>query len=213
MTGIRVGEFCTETDFCTKIILSRYVCLPPSLSVSLSVSLFLSLCVSLSLSLSLCLSFSVSVCLSVCLSLSEAVVVLACESLRTCIVCTWHCEHARFCVEVFYAPYVNSHSFIHTSLSLSLSLSPSLPQFLPTKGGRVCLPAPVWNLRALISTHHLYLLSCPSTLSCCSFFLLISVDGQMSCLQKQTNKQTNKQATTRATTTHSCITFLTLCVL
>ena len=28
-------------------------------------------------------------------------VVLACESLHECIVCTWRCEQARFCVEVF----------------------------------------------------------------------------------------------------------------
>ena len=28
-------------------------------------------------------------------------VVLACESLHVCTVCIWHCEHARFCVEVF----------------------------------------------------------------------------------------------------------------
>ena len=24
----------------------------------------------------------------------------------------WRCEHARFCVEVFYALYINFHSFI-----------------------------------------------------------------------------------------------------
>ena len=28
-------------------------------------------------------------------------VVLAFKSLHTCTVCIWHCEHARFCVEVF----------------------------------------------------------------------------------------------------------------
>ena len=39
-------------------------------------------------------------------------VVLACESLHVCTVCIWRCEHARFCVEVFYALYVNFHSFI-----------------------------------------------------------------------------------------------------
>ena len=42
-------------------------------------------------------------------------VVLACESLHLCTVCTWRCEHARFCVEVFYALCINFHSFIHTS--------------------------------------------------------------------------------------------------
>ena len=26
---------------------------------------------------------------------------------------TWRCEHARFCVEGFYALYINFHSFIH----------------------------------------------------------------------------------------------------
>ena len=41
-------------------------------------------------------------------------VVLACESLHVCTVCIWHCEHARFCVEVFYALYINFHSFIHS---------------------------------------------------------------------------------------------------
>ena len=41
--------------------------------------------------------------------------VLACESLHVCTVCIWHCEHARFCVEVFYALYINFHSFIHAT--------------------------------------------------------------------------------------------------
>ena len=41
-------------------------------------------------------------------------VVLACESLHVCTVCIWRCEHARFCVEVFYALYINFHSFIQT---------------------------------------------------------------------------------------------------
>ena len=39
-------------------------------------------------------------------------VVLACESLHLCTVCVWHCENARLCVEGFYAPYINFHSFI-----------------------------------------------------------------------------------------------------
>ena len=38
-------------------------------------------------------------------------VVLACESLHVCTVCIWRCEHARFCVDVFYALYINFHSF------------------------------------------------------------------------------------------------------
>ena len=41
-------------------------------------------------------------------------VVLACESLHVCTVCIWRCEHARFCVEFFYALYINFHSFIHS---------------------------------------------------------------------------------------------------
>ena len=41
-------------------------------------------------------------------------VVLACESLHVCTVCIWRCEHAWFCVEVFYALYINFHSFIHS---------------------------------------------------------------------------------------------------
>ena len=31
-----------------------------------------------------------------------------------CTVCIWHCEHARFCVDVFYVLYLNFHSFIHS---------------------------------------------------------------------------------------------------
>ena len=38
-------------------------------------------------------------------------VVLACESLHVCTVCIWRCGHAKFCVEVFYALYINFHSF------------------------------------------------------------------------------------------------------
>ena len=33
---------------------------------------------------------------------------------HVCTVCIWRCEHARFCVDVFYALYVNSHPFIRT---------------------------------------------------------------------------------------------------
>ena len=33
----------------------------------------------------------------------------------------WRCEHARFCVEVFYALYINFHSFIHEMMSSILS--------------------------------------------------------------------------------------------
>ena len=40
-------------------------------------------------------------------------VVVACESLHVCTVCIWRCEHASFCVEGFYALYINFHSFIH----------------------------------------------------------------------------------------------------
>ena len=43
-------------------------------------------------------------------------VVLACESLHVCTVCIWRCEHARFCVEGFYALYINFHSFIHSHI-------------------------------------------------------------------------------------------------
>ena len=46
-------------------------------------------------------------------------VVLACESLHVCTVCIWRCEHARFCVEVFYALYINFHSFIHSWIVLN----------------------------------------------------------------------------------------------
>ena len=41
---------------------------------------------------------------------------LACDSLHVCTVCIWRCEHASFCVEVFYAML-----YIY-ALSLSLSL-------------------------------------------------------------------------------------------
>ena len=53
--------------------------------------------------------------------MSVLLVVLACESLHVCTVCIWRCEHARFCVEVFYALYINCHSIIHSFFSLSLS--------------------------------------------------------------------------------------------
>ena len=39
---------------------------------------------------------------------------LACESLHVCTVCIWRCEHARFCMECFYALYVNCHSSINS---------------------------------------------------------------------------------------------------
>ena len=32
-------------------------------------------------------------------------------------VCIWRCEHARFCVEVLYALYINFHLFIHSKQS------------------------------------------------------------------------------------------------
>ena len=44
-------------------------------------------------------------------------VVLACKSLHVCTVCIWRCEHARFCVEVFHALYINFHSFIHSRIT------------------------------------------------------------------------------------------------
>ena len=44
--------------------------------------------------------------------------VLACHSLHVCTVCIWRCERARFCVEVFYALYINFHSFIHYAICL-----------------------------------------------------------------------------------------------
>ena len=47
-------------------------------------------------------------------------VVLACESSHVCTVCIWRCEHARFCVEGFYALYIHFHSFIiHCQFHLS----------------------------------------------------------------------------------------------
>ena len=50
-------------------------------------------------------------------------VVLACERLHVCTVCIWRCEHARFCVEGFYALYINFHSFIHSTIIFSLDFS------------------------------------------------------------------------------------------
>ena len=38
---------------------------------------------------------------------------LACESLHACTVCIWHCDHARFCMEVFLCA-VYKFSFIHS---------------------------------------------------------------------------------------------------
>ena len=46
-------------------------------------------------------------------------IVLACESLHVCTVCIWRCEHARLCMEVFNALYINLYSFIHVSVSNS----------------------------------------------------------------------------------------------
>ena len=40
-------------------------------------------------------------------------VVLACESLLVRTVGSSYCEHARFCVEISYVPFINFHSFIH----------------------------------------------------------------------------------------------------
>ena len=52
-------------------------------------------------------------------------VVLACESLHICTVCIWRCEHARFCVEGFYALYINFHSFIiHSDTIIFFSIIP-----------------------------------------------------------------------------------------
>ena len=33
--------------------------------------------------------------------------------------CSWRCEHARFCVEKFYALYINFHSFIHSTIQFA----------------------------------------------------------------------------------------------
>ena len=52
-------------------------------------------------------------------------VVLACESLHVCTVCIWRCEHARFCVEGFYALYINFHSFIHTTTTTTTTTTTS----------------------------------------------------------------------------------------
>ena len=49
-----------------------------------------------------------------------ALVVSACESLHVCTVSIWHCEHARFCVEVLNALYINIHSFIHSEVKSAI---------------------------------------------------------------------------------------------
>ena len=67
-------------------------------------------------------------------------VVLACESLHVFTVCIWRCEHARFYVEVFYALYINVHSFIHSLLISSARLS---TETVPVS---LTLPAPSVNL-------------------------------------------------------------------
>ena len=58
-------------------------------------------------------------------------VVLACESLHVCTVCIWRCEHARFCVEVFYALYINFHSSFITCAELSVCASLSRTKHVP----------------------------------------------------------------------------------
>ena len=60
-------------------------------------------------------------------------VVLACESLHVCTVCIWHCEHARFCVEVFYALYINFHSFIPMPYGSKLYIPPTNYHLLATQ--------------------------------------------------------------------------------
>ena len=40
--------------------------------------------------------------------------VLACNSLHVRAVCIWCFKHTSFCVDVFYAIFVNFHSFNHT---------------------------------------------------------------------------------------------------
>ena len=63
-------------------------------------------------------------------------VVLACESLHVCTVCIWRCEHARFCVEVFYALYINFHSFIQLSQlsdSSPACISDLLTVYIPSR--------------------------------------------------------------------------------
>ena len=43
-------------------------------------------------------------------------------------VCIWRCEHARFCVEAFYALYINFHSFMLAEHPLTQRTVP--PRFL-----------------------------------------------------------------------------------
>ena len=45
-----------------------------------------------------------------------------------CTVCIWHCEHTRFCVEVFFMCYINFHSFIHSIWFNSISNAAHLSQ-------------------------------------------------------------------------------------
>ena len=69
-------------------------------------------------------------------------VVLACESLHVCTVCIWRREHARFCVEVFYALYINFHSFIHSitdSAELSSEMNLTCVPAVPHRDSATCL--------------------------------------------------------------------------
>ena len=74
-------------------------------------------------------------------------VVLACESLHVCTVCIWRCEHARFCVEGFYALYINFHSFIH-SLQLHIHM-------VDVVGNMAMLPVQQWAKSAGCGTQRI----------------------------------------------------------
>ena len=63
-------------------------------------------------------------------ALCVSLAVFTCESLHVCTVCIWLCEHAKFCVEVLYALYVNLHSSVHLFIL-------SLPLFCPTSAPRL----------------------------------------------------------------------------
>ena len=72
-------------------------------------------------------------------------VVLACESLHVYTVCIWGCEHARFCVEVFYALYINFHSFIHVLSTTRSTSSGSLGCQVASRSQWRVYPSSAWT--------------------------------------------------------------------
>ena len=74
---------------------------------------------------------------------------LSIDNLDPWLLSIWRCEHARFCVEVFYALYINFYSFIHSFIIWTRGCCPSIiwtrgccPSIIWTRG---CCPSIIWT--------------------------------------------------------------------